>query len=133
MSLSRTNVVIISDNSVKKQWPEFELKRAYTESHLERKPLIVVKFGTITTPRQDLSGLVQQILDSKVYNEWPEFNDNNGSTLKSKSVKRRQDLFWAKLAQAIYRNNQPIWGCLKFRHDVKPSDFDDMLLNDVEV
>ena len=132
MSLSRTNVIIMSDNSVKKQWPEFELKRAYTESHIDKKPLIIVKFGRIKTPKEDLSGLVQQILDSKVYNEWPEFSEDSGKKLNATSVTRRQELFWEKLAQAIYGNSSVLWGCGRCKHALEPSDFNDMLLNDVE-
>ena len=103
MSQSKAHVIILSKDYVKKQWPKFELERAYTEHVSQGKELIVVKFGNL--PSEDLPGLVQQILDAQVYLEWQE----PGNAVKTKSEKQREELFWARLVSKLYGQKYPCY------------------------
>ena len=95
MAWSRAHIIVLSENSIKKMWPKFELERAYTESVEQQKEFIIIKYGNILSA--DAPGLVQQILDSRVYIQWPEVNKT-----RNKKVKNQQAIFWARLAAKLY-------------------------------
>ena len=103
---SRSIVVILSDNSVRRPWCEFELKSAHAQHLNQGKNLIIVKLGKIPKA-QGLSDLVTDLLNSKVYIEWPE----TGIT-PTKSEKRKQELFWTKVERAIY--GEDYCGCFRY-------------------
>ena len=103
MSCSRAHIVVLSENSVKKMWPKFELERAYTEAIEKQKDLIIIKYGDIN--KSDVPGLVAQILDSRVYLQWPEVSKYTSSNI----LKIKQELFWAKLASRLYGGTYPCY------------------------
>ena len=96
MENSRSHIVVLSQASVTRAWPMFELKRAYLEHVNKNKDFVVIKFGEIA--QTDLPGLAQHILDSKIYLNWPEAPPGQ----VSKATKQKQELFWAKLASKLY-------------------------------
>ena len=94
--------MVLSENSVKKFWPNFELRRAYTEQWTENKTVIMLKLGKITT--DELPGLVKEIMDAEVFLEW---NNPEEDTPIENSVK--QQLFWAKLLTRLYGVEYPCY------------------------
>ena len=114
MSNSKAHIVVISEISLQKTWPTYELRRAYIE-HLEhKKELIVIKLGNISS--NEVPGLVKQILDSKIYCNWPEAHQG----MVTKRIKQRQELFWARLASKLYGGEYPCYlmnpCCMKIVH-----------------
>ena len=103
---SHSIVVILSDNSVRRPWCEFELKSAHAQHLNQGKRLIIVKLGKIPKD-EDLSDLVTDLLNSKVYIEWPETGIR-----PTRSEKRKQELFWTKVEKAIY--GEDYCGCFRY-------------------
>ena len=102
MSQSRMHIVVLSENSVKKFWPNFELRRAYTDQWSENKTVIMLKLGKIAT--NELSGLVKQILSAEVCLEW-----DNPEEVMPMEDSIKQQLFWAKLLTRLYGTEYPCY------------------------
>ena len=93
---SNSIIVVLSRFSVSRRWCDFELKQAHAQHLDTRQNLIIIKMGEI--PRDmELTDLVQDLLNSKVYIEWPE-----KGAQQSETDRRRQSLFWSKIQRAIY-------------------------------
>ena len=130
ISCSRAHIVVLSENSVKKMWPKFELERAYTEAIEKQKDLIIIKYGDINTSH--VPGLVTQILDSKVCLQWPEMS----TYTYSNALKIKHELFWARLVSRLYGETYPCYlrdvYCCCFRA-VRGANINDIIDDTAEV
>ena len=93
---SNSIVVVLSRFSVVRPWCDFELKQAHAQHLYTGQDLIIIKLGEIPSDLR-LTDLVQDLLNSQVYIEWPEIGAQ-----PSESDRRRQYLFWSKIQRAIY-------------------------------
>ena len=102
MSESRMHIVVLSKNSVKKFWPNFELQRACMDKWSENKKVIMLKLGKIST--DEISGLAKQILAAEVCLEW--HNPEEDMPIEDNA---KQQLFWAKLLAKLYGTEYPCY------------------------
>lgn len=115
---SKSIIVILSEYSLHSEWCDFELKNAHTQSLIFHKPFIVIKMGKL--PRRLVYGLVEHLLSSQVYIEWPDddVSDIDGNQMdrvnnkQQKLLKQKQELFWEKIVKEIYGHSY--CQCLKY-------------------
>ena len=115
IKLSQVVVVVLSDNALKSSWMKYELDVAHTNSLNYQKKLLVLKLGRL--PRADLTGVAQQIVDSRVYIEWPDlqYEADRYTTLRSSSTKHneqgktnkiKEEEFWYRVTQTLYGHSE---------------------------
>lgn len=93
----RCVIVVLSSDYLQKEWSIYEMEVAHTQSLQHNKHVIFIKLEEIES--QLVAGLVKQILDSKVYIEWP---DVRASGCNVSSLDDRRKHFWARISHLIY-------------------------------
>ena len=98
MERSQFFVAVLSERSIKKRWIRFQLEHARDMELKENRKIFYVKLGDL---RNDVPAYIQQVLDSKIFMNWPVNVED--------TVKRRK--FIDKLIESI-RKEQLLAPCL---------------------
>ena len=103
----------------------YELQRAQNDMITMNKKFIVIKLGKIDFG--NASGLAKDILDSGAYMQWPK--EINAGKKPFKTIQKRQQLFWAKLASKMYQQGPCSDPCCKYHVVTNPTE--DVPINDI--
>ena len=100
MERSQFFLAVLSERSIKKRWIRFQLEHARDLELKENRKIFYVKLGDLGN---DLPAYIQQVLDSKIFMNWP---------VNVKDTEKRKK-FIDKLIESI-RKSQLLAPCLCF-------------------
>ena len=88
MQTSRVLIMMLSADSVQKEWPKYELRIANHLNLMKNRCVIYIKLGDLG---RNLPGLVQRVTASKIYREWPQGGNEE-----------KESEFWNKIVASIH-------------------------------
>lgn len=107
---SRVLIIILSEESLKSSWCDYELKTAHAHAVQKNKEFLVIKLGKIKMEHIDPEqAFVKGLLESRVYITWPEEwrdrNQNNEDIVHismKREIEDRKLHFWIQITNVLY-------------------------------